>query len=98
MKKITFSFMSLIGFLIVFVSCSKLTSNNVEESSFEPRSSLAKTYISLVQLQQNAAIAGIDAVSNYVELPNSNYRNISSESFNLDEIGSYLPSNLSTLT
>ena len=69
-----------------------------EEIKKEPSSSLSKTYISMINLQKNAAEAGIEAVSKYVDLGDISARALNTENLDISEIGKYLPNDLTTLT
>ncbi len=92
-RKLFTLLMSCIVSGMLFWGCS----NGIEEKDvFEGRSSMSKTYVSMINLQKNAAEAGVEVVSKYTDIKLDSCR-AANGFVDFNDIGSYLPNDLSSL-
>ena len=92
-RKLFALLMSCIVSGMLFWGCS----NGIEEKDvFEGRSSMSKTYVSMINLQKNAAEAGVEVVSKYTDIKLDSCR-AANGFVDFNDIGSYLPNDLSSL-
>jgi hypothetical protein len=96
MKKLIYSLALLIA--VAFVSCNNDDGLLASKNGSQKVSSIASTYKKIVGLQLDYAQKGVDAVNKYIDIPqNATTRGYGEETIDMNNIGDYLPADLSTL-